>query len=75
MGDRKKLYFFIRTVAWFFTFRRLRETRFAGIIKIVTKFIKKIFQDSKKVKRIKSYESKCNRCCLILDIAKFDDFQ
>ena len=48
---------------------------FAGIIKIVTKFIKKIFQDKKKVQRIKNYESKCNLYCIFLDIAKFEDFQ
>ena len=31
---------------------------FADIIKIVTMFIKKIFKESKKVKRIKNYISK-----------------
>ena len=37
-----------------------RVTIFADIIKIVTMFIKKIFKDSKKVKRIRNYVSKCN---------------
>ena len=32
----------------------------AGIIKIVTMFIKKIFKDSKKVKRIRNYALKFN---------------
>ena len=33
---------------------------FANIIKIVTIFIKTIFKDSRKVKRIRKYVSKCN---------------
>ena len=40
--------------------RRPGETIFAGIIKIVTMFIKIIFKDSRKVKRIRNYVSKCN---------------
>ena len=33
---------------------------FAEIIKIVTMFIKKIFKDSRKVKRVRNYVPKCN---------------
>ena len=40
--------------------RRPRVTTFADIIKIITRFIKKIFKDSRKVKRIGNYVSKCN---------------
>ena len=40
--------------------RRARVAIFADIIKIVTTFIKKVFKDSKKVKRIKNCASKCN---------------
>ena len=37
-----------------------RVAIFAGIIKIVTVFLKTIFKDSKNVKRIKDYVQKCN---------------
>ena len=37
-----------------------RVVIFANIIKIVTILIKTIFKDSKKVKRIRSYASKCD---------------
>ena len=37
-----------------------RVAIFADIIKIVTMFIKTISKDSKIVKRIRSYVSKCN---------------
>ena len=43
-----------------FMLRRPRVAIFADINKIVTMFIKTIFEDSKKVKRIKNYISKCN---------------
>ena len=43
-----------------FTLRRSWVAIFADIIKIVTMFIKKIFKDSRKVKRIRNYVSKCN---------------
>ena len=33
---------------------------FADIIKILTMFIKTIFKDSKKVKRIRNHVSRCN---------------
>ena len=33
---------------------------FADIIKLRTMFIKKLFKDSRKVKRIRNYVSKCN---------------
>ena len=43
-----------------FISRRPRVVIFADIIEIVTIFIKTIFKDSKKVKRIGNYVSKCN---------------
>ena len=43
-----------------FIMRRSRVVIFAEIMKIVTISIKKIFQDSKKVKRIRNYASKWN---------------
>ena len=43
-----------------FILRRPREAIFAAIIKIVTVFVKTNFEDSKKVKRIRNYVSKCN---------------
>ena len=43
-----------------FILRRPRVAIFADIIKIVTMFIKTIFKDSKKIKRIRNYVSKCN---------------
>ena len=33
---------------------------FADIIKIITRFIKKIFKDSRKVEKIRNYVPKCN---------------
>ena len=43
-----------------FVLRRPRVAIFADIIKIITMFIKKIFKDSRKVKRIRNHVSKCN---------------
>ena len=43
-----------------FILGRPRVPTFADIIKIVTMFIKTIFKDSRKVKRIRNYVSKCN---------------
>ena len=43
-----------------FILRRSKEAIFADIIKIVTISNKAIFKDSKKAKRIRNYESKCN---------------
>ena len=43
-----------------FVWRRSRVAIFADSIKIVTMFIKTIFKDSKKVRRIRNYVSKCN---------------
>ena len=42
-----------------FVLRRPGVVIFADIIKIVTILIKKIFKDSRKVKRIRNYVSKC----------------
>ena len=47
---------------------------FADIIKIITMFIKTIFEDSKKFQRIRNYVSKRNLCLVFLDLAKFVDF-
>ena len=43
-----------------FILRRPGVAAFADIIKIVTMFIKTIFKNSRKVKRIKNYESNFN---------------
>ena len=43
-----------------FILRRREVAIFAGIIKFVITFIKTIFEDSRKVKRIRNYVSKCN---------------
>ena len=43
-----------------FILRRPGEAIFADIVKIVTFFIKTIFKDSRKVKRIRNFISKCN---------------
>ena len=40
--------------------RRPRVAIFVDIIKIIVRFIKQIFKDSRKVKRIRNYELKCN---------------
>ena len=45
---------------------RSRVAICADIIKIITMFIKKIFKDSKRVKRIRNYVSKCNLCLYFL---------
>ena len=50
-----------------FILRRPRVAIFADIIKIATMFIKTIFKNSKKVKRI------INHVSVFLDIAKFSD--
>ena len=47
---------------------------FASIIKIVTMFIKTIFKDSKKVKRIRNDAPKYN-LSVFCNIAKFADFR
>ena len=49
-----------------------RVAIFDDIIKIVTIIIKKIFEDSKNVKRIRNYVSKCN-LYPFFDGAKFAD--
>ena len=43
-----------------FILKRPGEAVFADIIKIITRFIKKVFKDSRKIKRIKNYVSKYN---------------
>ena len=43
-----------------FALKRSRGPIFADIMKIVTKFLKKISEDSKKVKRNRKYVSRCN---------------
>ena len=48
-----------------FNLRRLRVGNFAGSINIAAAFIKKIFKDSRKIKRIRNYVLKCNFCLYI----------
>ena len=48
-----------------FNLRRLRVGNFADSINIATVFIKKIFKDSNKIKRIRNYVLKCNFCLYI----------
>ena len=43
-----------------FIIRRPRTANFADIIKVAIIFIKTTLKDSKKVKRIRNYELKCN---------------
>ena len=43
-----------------FILRRPRVSIFADIIKVVTMFVKAIFSNSKEIRRIKNYVSKCN---------------
>ena len=48
-----------------FNLRRLRVGNFADSINIAAAFIKKIFKDSSKIKRIRNYVLKCNFCLYI----------
>ena len=66
-------YDIINFVSKYLSLRRLWVAISADIIKIVTMFIKTIFKDSRKVKRIRNYVSKCNLYLYFL-IAKFADF-
>ena len=54
-----------------FILRSLGEAYFPDIIKVITIFIKKIFEDSKKVKRIRNYVAKSN-ISVFSDIANAD---
>ena len=54
-----------------FILRSLGEAYFPDIIKVITIFIKKIFEDSKKVKRIGNYVAKSN-ISVFSDIAYAD---
>ena len=54
--------------------RKPRVANFADIIKITTKFIKKTFKESNKVKQIREYVLKCN-LYLHFHITKIPDFQ
>ena len=56
-----------------FILRRPGVAIFADIIKILTMFIKKIFKDSRKVRRVRKYVSKWN-LSVFRGIAKFADF-
>ena len=58
-----------------FILRQPRPPIFADIVKIVTMFIKIIFKDSKKVKRIRNYVPKFYLYLVFLDKEKFVDFQ
>ena len=57
-----------------FILRSLGEAYFPDIIKVITIFIKKIFEDSKKVKRIRNYVAKSN-ISVFSDIANADFWQ
>ena len=59
-------YEIITFISKYFNLRRSRVAIFVDIIKTVTMFIKKIFQDSEKVKRIKNNVSKYNLCLYFL---------
>ena len=50
----------INFISKYFILSRPGIASFADIIKIVTFFIKKISKDSRKVKRIRNFVSKCN---------------
>ena len=54
--------------------RRSGAAIFADIIKILTTFIKDIFKDSRKVKRIRNYLS-IQSISVFIDITKFADFR
>ena len=41
-------------------FKKAWGSQFADIIKIITRFIKKIFKETRKVKRIRNYVTECN---------------
>ena len=62
-----------------FILRRPGVVSFADIIKIVTMFIKAILKDSIKGRRIRNYASTTpvymESISVVLDIAKFTDFQ
>ena len=50
----------ITFISKYLYFKKTVVANFAGIIKIVAMFIKTIFKDSRKIKRIRNYVSKCN---------------
>ena len=58
-----------------FLLRKPKVAIFANIIKTVTMFIRTIFKDSRKVKRIRNYVSKMESLSVFLDIADFADFR
>ena len=58
-----------------FLLRKPKVAIFANIIKTVTMFIRTIFKDSRKVKRIRNYVSKIESLSVFLDIADFADFR
>ena len=57
MNNKIKSFFFFWSL---FNLRRPGVANFGGIMKIVTVFIKKIFKDSKNVKRSRNYVQRCN---------------
>ena len=44
----------------YFYLKKALEPVFADVIKSVTFFVKKIFKDSRKIKRIRNFVSECN---------------
>ena len=55
-----KNYDVISFISKTFILRRPGVATFADIIKIITMFIKTIFKNSRKAKRIRNYVSNCN---------------
>ena len=53
-------YDLISLISKSYILRRRNGAIFAGIIKILTMFIKTIFKKSRKIKRIRNYVSNCN---------------
>ena len=49
--------------------RRPGVAIFADIVKIITRFIMQILKDSRKVKRIRYYVSKCNQNAIYICIS------
>ena len=61
-------------ISKYFILRKPGEAIFPDIIKILTMFIKTNFEDSKKVKRIRNYISKCDLYPHSLIYSKTADF-
>ena len=67
-------YDFITLISKHGYFKKIWVAIFADIIKILTRFIKKIFKDSRKVKKIRNYVP-IQSISAFIDITKFADFR